>query len=352
MSTRWLLLTAFAAGAALFSSFLKALFFAACLACAFRPLSRRLEAWRGPLVAAGLTTALAGMCLVIPVAVVGSLAAPQAVQGLAVLDGLRESNWFTSPEAQQLVDDIDARLRDLPGLEGGLRGLARNAAGILGTAARTALAGGVGLAGGALNAVLQGFIVLMLIFVFTAYARHIQRFALALLPMPRAMLDRCVTAFRGAVVGVLAGVVLVAAIQGVLCGIGFAVAGVPQAAFWGFIAAMVAPIPVVGTMAVWIPACAWLWFAGKTTAAIGLVLWSAIIVSGSDNILRPIFLKTGIEAPIALIFLAIICGLAAFGPMGLLLGPVLLALGLQLAREGLPGAPGVSGVSGAVEPRE
>lgn len=336
MPSRWLLLASLAAGAALFSSFLKATFFAACLACAFRPLSRRVEMRRGPFIAAGLTTLLTFMCLAIPIATVGGLAAPQAVQGLAVLDNLRESGWLSSPEMQTMIDDIDIRMRDIPGLEGGLRGLAKNAAGMIGTAARTALAGGVGLAGGALNAVLQGFIVLMLIFVFTAYAKAIQRFTLALLPVSGALLARGVQAFRGAVVGVLAGVVLVAAVQGVLCGIGFAVAGVPQAAFWGFVAALVAPIPVLGTMMVWIPACLWLWFSGYTTASIGLALWSAIIVSGSDNILRPIFLKSGIEAPIPLIFLAIICGLAAFGPMGLLLGPVLLALGLQMAREGLP----------------
>lgn len=339
MLFRWLLLAAAVALLAMFSSFLMAAFGAACLALAFRPLTRRIEARFGRTIAASAAALIALICISIPITTIGSFAAPQAVQGLAVLDTLRSSDWIHSPEVQAFLGDIDTTVRKIPGLEGGLRQIASSAAGMAGTAVRTALAGGVGLAGGALNAILQMVIVLLLIFTFTAHAGAIHRFGRALLPLPGGVFDRCITAFRGAVVGVLAGVVLVAAIQGLLCGISFAVAGVPQSAFWGFLAAIVAPIPMIGTAMVWMPVCIWLWFAVSKASAVGLLLWCVVVVSGSDNILRPLFLKGGIEAPIAIIFLAIICGLAAFGPMGLLIGPVLLALGLQLSREGLALAP-------------
>lgn len=339
MLFRWLLLAASIALLTMFSAFTMAAFGAACLALAFRPLTRKIEARYGCNMAAAAATLIAFACIATPVTIIGSFAAPQAVQGLAVLDSLRESGWIHKPEVQAILVDVDTAVRKIPGMEGGLRQVAKNAAGMAGTAVRTALKGGVGIAGGALNAMLQFVIVLLLIYAFTASANTIRRFGQALLPIPVDVFTRCVGAFRGAVMGVLAGVALVAAIQGLLCGIAFAVAGVPQAAFWGFLAALIAPIPMIGTAMVWVPVCLWLWFSVSKTAAIGLLLWCTIVVSGSDNIIRPIFLKTSMNAPITIIFLAIICGLAAFGPMGVLIGPVLLALGLQLAREGLTMAP-------------
>ncbi|MFI3272100.1 MAG: AI-2E family transporter [Pseudomonadota bacterium] len=335
MRFRWILLAASLAFFAMFSSFLFTVFTAACLAIAFRPFTSKIEAKRGPITAAIVAVAIAFACIATPIAMVTSFAAPQAVQGLAVLDEMRESGWINKPEVREKLSDIDDLVKKVPGFEGGLRQVAQEAASMAGTAARAALKGGVGLAGGALNAAMHLVVILMLIFTFTVSAASIKRFGLALIPIPVDMYERCTQAYRGAVMGVLAGVVLVAAIQGLLCGIAFTIAGVPQAAFWAFLATMVAPIPMVGTAMVWGPICIWLWFSAQHTAAIGLLAWCAIVVSGSDNIIRPIFLKNSMDAPISLIFLSIICGMVAFGPMGLLVGPVLLAMGLQLAKEGL-----------------
>lgn len=335
MRYRWILLAASLAFFAMFSSFIFTVFTAASLAIAFRPLTQKIEAKRGRIVAAMLAVAIAFACMATPIAMVTSFAAPQAVQGLAVLDEMRTSGWINKPEVREKLSDVDDLVKKIPGFEGGLRQVAQDAASMAGTAARAALKGGVGLAGGALNAAMHAIVVLMLIFAFTANAASIKRFGLALIPITHDMYDRCTQAFRGAVMGVLAGVVLVAAIQGLLCGIAFTVAGVPQAAFWAFLATMVAPIPMVGTALIWAPVCIWLWFSAQQTAAMGLLAWCAIVVSGSDNVIRPLFLKNSMDAPISLIFLSIICGMVAFGPMGLLVGPVLLAMGLQLAKEGL-----------------
>ncbi len=303
MFFRWILLVAALALLAMFSSFLCALFTAACLAIAFRPLTRKVEAKRGSVVAAAVAVAIAFACIATPIVMVTSFAAPQAVQGLAVLDGMRESGWIHRPEVQEKLSDIDDLVRTIPGYEeGGLRQVAQEAAGMAGAAARTALKGGVGLAGGALNVGLHIVVFLMLVFAFTASAATVKRFGLAFLPIPEPMYERCTHAFRGAVMGVLAGVVLVAAIQGLLCGVAFVVAGVPQAAFWTLLATMVAPIPMVGTALIWAPVCLWLWFSAQHTAAIGVLLWCGLVVGGSDNIIRPLFLKHSMDAPISLIF--------------------------------------------------
>ena len=129
------------------------------------------------------------------------------------------------------------------------------------------------------------------------------------------------------------GVVFVALIQGFLCGVGFAIAEVPQPAFWGLVAAFVAPIPFVGTALVWLPVCIWLWLTGSTVACIGLAIWCALVVAGVDNLLRPFFLKTGIDASVVTLILSILCGLAAFGPVGVFAGPVLVAVAIQAGNE-------------------
>ena len=121
--------------------------------------------------------------------------------------------------------------------------------------------------------------------------------------------------------------------QGVLCGIGFAVAGIKQPAFWGLLATVVAPIPFVGTALVWGPLCLSLWFSGATMPAVGLALWGTLAVTSVDNILRPLFLQQGINAPFFVLIVAILCGLGSFGPMGLIIGPVLLAIAMQAVEE-------------------
>ena len=65
----------------------------------------------------------------------------------------------------------------------------------------------------------------------------------------------------------------------------------------------------------------------------GLALWGTLAVTSVDNILRPLFLQQGINAPFFVLIIAILCGLGSFGPMGLIIGPVLLATAMQAVEE-------------------
>ena len=82
-----------------------------------------------------------------------------------------------------------------------------------------------------------------------------------------------------------------------------------------------------------LPVCIWLWLTGSTVACIGLAIWCALVVAGVDNLLRPFFLKTGIDASVVTLILSILCGLAAFGPVGVFAGPVLVAVAIQAGNE-------------------
>jgi predicted PurR-regulated permease PerM len=310
-----------------------AVFFAMCIACFCLPFYRRLSGRMRSSRAMFVVIALSCLALALPVALVVSMVLPQAVNGMRVLDQLRESGWLHGQKAQSFLDSVDYYLRLLPGMDDGLRHLTRQAAELAGTAVRATLAGGVGLAANFLNLALQVFLMFALSMVFMLYAPLLHDYARIIIQCPGATIDRFVLSIRSALHAVLTGVLLVAALQGLLCGIAFTLTGVPQAAFWGLLSAFVAPVPVIGTAAVWLPACLYLWFTGSSGAAVFLLVWCVVLVAGVDNFMRPHFLRGGIRAPFLVILLTVICGLIAFGPVGLVAGPVLMAFALQAARE-------------------
>lgn len=137
-----------------------------------------------------------------------------------------------------------------------------------------------------------------------------------------------------AVRAVAYGVVGTAAAQGLLAGIGYAVAGVPAAALLGFLTLVFSVTQILGPLVVvmWVAAAWWLYDGGQTGWAIFMAVWGLVVVSGSDNILRPLLIKRGVEMPLSLIILGVFGGFVAFGFLGLFIGPVLLAVGLVMLR--------------------
>ena len=128
--------------------------------------------------------------------------------------------------------------------------------------------------------------------------------------------------------GVALGVVVTPLIQSILAGIGMATAGVPH---FGLIAigvlvsclAQAGPLPVLALPVIW------LFARGTMVPAIGLLAW-ALVVHISGPVIRPMLIKRGVDLPLALILSGVIGGVAAFGVVGLFIGPVLLAVASAL----------------------
>jgi predicted PurR-regulated permease PerM len=131
---------------------------------------------------------------------------------------------------------------------------------------------------------------------------------------------------------VILGIFLTCVVQGTLGGIGFWVAGLPSPILFGALMTVTAFIPLVGTALVWLPAGLYLLLQGKMAAGIGLLLWGALVVGSIDNLLRPLFISGKAHLPILLVALGALGGLLAFGLIGVVLGPLVLALPLALAR--------------------
>ena len=273
-------------------------------------------------------------CICTPIAVLVLLVSPQIAGGVARLRELQANNFQLPPEWVAHIQGLRADLAEYPRLEQALNDALGQVDSLIGDTMGQLINRGFDLVGGTMSALWTLFLFVTLTVIFATSAQRINLVMARLFSIPVPMLKRFVLAIRRALRAILMGIVLVATMQGVLCGFGFAVAGIRQPAFWGLLATLVAPIPAVGTALVWGPLCLSLWFSGSTMSAVGLALWGSVAVAGVDNVFRPLFLRQGINAPFFVLIIAILCGLASFGPVGLIAGPILLAFALQAAEEG------------------
>lgn len=125
---------------------------------------------------------------------------------------------------------------------------------------------------------------------------------------------------------------LTALIQGTLVGISFLIVNLPSPIVFGVIAALVALLPFGGTALVWGPAAMVLAFQGRWGATIFMLVWGAVLVSLVDNVVRPMLVSGRANVGTLTVFIGVLGGLAAFGAIGLFLGPVILALIIALIR--------------------
>lgn len=137
---------------------------------------------------------------------------------------------------------------------------------------------------------------------------------------------------RYSIDAVIKGRLFVSIGQGALLGVGFAIFGVGSPVLWGFVGAVLSLVPIVGTSIVSIPAIAYLFFIGNTPGAIGLIIWSALLVGLMDNVLEFIFFKNRIKIHPLIIIFSIIGGVEFFGVIGFLVGPVVVSAFVALSK--------------------
>ena len=149
---------------------------------------------------------------------------------------------------------------------------------------------------------------------------------LYLMPLSPASEERMVERFTSVTRATIKGTLIIGIVQGALAGGAFFFAGIHGAAFWGTVMAVLSIIPGVGTALVWIPAVVYLAIGGKTTAAIALGIWCAIVVGTADNFLRPMLVGRDTQMSDLLILLSTLGGLVMFGAAGIIIGPIVAAL--------------------------
>ncbi len=185
---------------------------------------------------------------------------------------------------------------------------------------------------GALGFVASMVLMLFILYFFLRDGDAMAAEFLAALPVAPDRKARLVEHLSQVTKAVVYGSLLTALVQGALVGIAFQVCGLPTPVVFGVIAGIAALLPVGGTALVWAPGAVVLAMQGRWPWAIGLAVWGALIVGSSDNVLRPMLISGRARISTLPVFFGVLGGIAAFGPIGMFLGPVVLALALALLR--------------------
>jgi len=130
--------------------------------------------------------------------------------------------------------------------------------------------------------------------------------------------------------GFIFGALLTSLVQGMLAGAAYLLFDIPSPLLLAVLTAIGGLIPVVGTALIWLPAALYLFVQGATVKAVILILWGFLAVGMSDNVVKPIFMSSRVSLPILPIMLGALGGLAAFGVLGAIFGPLLLAVVYEL----------------------
>ena len=314
------------------SPFFSALLWAAILVFTTWPvaewLRERCRLRRG--AAAGLMVALTAVIVVLPLA----LAAPGSAADVNHLRALLE-NWLRGglPAAPDWLAATPLVGRSLAELwnqwSADLSAVGDTFRPYFGLIAEAAVSLLLGIAGGVVG---FGFALFIAFFFYVHGEPLALRLRVLLGRIAGDRAERLIAVTGATVRGVVYGILGTAVIQGILTGFGLWVCGVPRPLLLGALAGFLAVLPI-GAPLVWIPAALWLMSRHELAWGIGLAVYGVVAVSGSDSVLRPLFISRGARLPFLLTVLGVLGGAVAFGLLGVFLGPVLLGVGYTLVME-------------------
>lgn len=146
------------------------------------------------------------------------------------------------------------------------------------------------------------------------------------LPFSEEQKDRLTAQTRDVIVSTIYGGVAVATVQGSIGGIAFFFLGISSPALWGLAISIASFIPLIGAFGIWGPMTVYLFIRGDILQGIILALVGTFIISLIDNILKPIIIGGRTKMPVLLIFFSVLGGLKLFGLIGLIMGPLVVAI--------------------------
>lgn len=185
---------------------------------------------------------------------------------------------------------------------------------------------------GAIGTVFGFVVMIFMLFFFLRDGEEMVATMRELIPMSSAYKAKLFDHLAGVTRAMVYGTGLTALLQGVLVGLAFLFVGLPSPVVFGVIAALVALLPFGGTALVWGPAVIALAIQGRWGATIFLLLWGTLLVSLVDNVVRPLLVSGRAQVGTLTVFIGVLGGIAAFGAIGLFLGPLVLALIIALVR--------------------
>lgn len=309
--------------------FLAAILFAAAVVISSWPLYLKLRArMRGRRTLAALTMTLTlTLLVIIPLALVAYNLADNIAGAFDQMKAALSHGELLPPEWIRDIplvgDQVDAYLRQLVASRERMMELAQR---MVEPARRALLAGGIMLGAGVVQMSIAAFVS----FFFYRDGEALKTVIGA--AMKRIMNDEAETVtdiVSQTVRGVMYGLLGTALAQGLVAALGFAIAGVPAVLLLSVLVFVSSLIPV-GPPIIWGGAAIWLFSQGSTGWGVFMLVWGFFLISGVDNVVRPMLISRGSSLPFLLTLLGVLGGVIAFGFVGLFIGPTLLAVGYSL----------------------
>lgn len=299
------------------SPFITALALSAIIVTICHPLYLKIEN-RTPrnnkTLAAFFTTLVVVLCIVLPLSLIAGLVTKEAV-GL-----YHDFSGGQNVQAQGITHALEAKINTLfPGLEINLNQQL--------TVIGEWFIGNLGSIFASTVSIVFTFILSMLgSFYFFRDGRDLMQLLIRVSPLPdsedKVIFERMARAVRAVAVGTL----LIALIQGTLVALGFFIFGVPRAILLGMFASLGALMPGIGTTIVTAPAIVYLFATGDTVMGAGLLIWSILIVGLVDNLVGPYLIGRKNNMHPFIILISVLGGIGLFGPIGFIIGPVVVTL--------------------------
>jgi predicted PurR-regulated permease PerM len=320
-----------------FRHFLIIVIVAASVAAMLGPLYDRLtKAFRGRRsLAAAVMVALTTIIILVPLLSYGVLLGNQAVGFFESVrpdlqpEALRELLTQKLPGRYPWLADLRDWLRlDLPGQTSPMEFISPALSQLASGANRLVQRGVAGLT----TALLDLILFLITLFFILRDGNTLGKELRSISPVSNDRAEEVYVQLAKTVKGVLYSMVVVPVSQGVLAMIGFSIFGLPSPIFWGTMLIFGAIIPGIGSPLVWVPAAVYLLFTAPLWQGVGLLAYGTLVISTSDNIIKPILLRETAQIHPLLAFFAILGGILSFGAVGFLVGPVILSLMLSVIR--------------------
>lgn len=275
-------------------------------------------------LSAALATTVVFLLILVPIAAIGWMVAREV---LTLMDG-----------AQSMLDEVDLRRKFVESMPRGLRRFVRldpegqymervlsaAAAGSAGVLTEV-LARGTAL-------VVDLFLMTVSMYYFFLDGRRLIAEITRLIPLDRRYISAFCHEFTDVAYAIVYGNTVTAIVQGALGFVGLLLARVPHSGVWAAAMVIVALIPVGGTALVWGPIGVVLIMTGRVSEGVFLLAWGTFLVGSIDNVIRPKLVGSRMTLHPLLVFLSMFGGLAVFGMMGLLVGPLIASIFMAMVR--------------------
>ena len=303
--------------------FAPALFVAAVLAGAVSPLYERLARKMGErrMLASGVATLTVLLVVILPLAWLAVVLAQEVADGASYVRRTLRSegvgglvNDLPAPmrtAAQRVLERLPQDTEELTQVAGEQGGRAASAVG--------------GFVSATWSVVVQMVMMLIAFFFLLVDGPRLVKWAVDVLPLRQSQSLTLLTDFRKVTVAVLVSSIATSAIQAAVAFVGYLLARVPNPMFFGFVTFLVGLVPAVGAGAVTLGAALIVYLSGRPGAALFLAIWGVVFVGLADNVVKPYLIRGGIELHGAVVFFSLVGGLAYFGPVGLLAGPLIVS---------------------------